>query len=169
MKITLLLFVVISCATLMLGASSQQLAQQTSPESAQNRENHQKEGKLPDGRQTTASLAEREHAPNAATSKRVPRKQLPNNREHAVSKTIVNPNPAGSHNSAGIVKNGVLPAGTIKNTQRSAPAASAVRSSVPPRNNGRHSGANPAVIGGTVNSSARNTAGINGTSAHRRP
>jgi hypothetical protein len=162
MKITFLLFVVIICASLTLGANSQALAQQTSPESAQNRENLQKEGKLSNGRQTSGSVGERNRARSAATSTRVRPKQLPNNHEHSASKTIANPHPSGSHNSARVAKNGAKPTGTIETTRRF-PATSVVRSSV------RHRGANPAVIRGTVKSSTRNTAAINGTSMHRRP
>jgi hypothetical protein len=168
MRITFLLFVVTSCATLRLGANSQAPAQQTSIESAHNLENHQKEGKLSDGRYSSGSLAERNHARSAATSSKVRPKQVPNNREHSASKTIANPHPSGSHHSAGAAKNGAVP-GTTKNTQRSAPGTSVTGSSVPPHNDAGHRGANPAVIGGHVNSWARNTAAINGTSVHRRP
>jgi|HubBroStandDraft_1064217.scaffolds.fasta_scaffold83283_2 hypothetical protein len=169
MKIAILPFLVISYAMLTLGVNNHAQAQQTTAESAKNRENHQNEGKLSDGRQPIGSLAERNHASSTAAATAVRPKQLPNNREHSVAKTIANPHSTESQNAAGVTKSGAMPAGTTKRTHRSAPATSVVRSSVPPRNDGRHSGANPAVIGGTLNSPARNTAAINGTSVHRRP
>ena len=184
MKIAFLLFLGISYATLTAGANSQVPAQQTSPESSTNTViahpqdtehtlpagsgNRHKVGKISDGQKDTRNASARNHPRSPATTIKVRPKQLPNNRNHSPSRNSMNLHRPGLGKSDALAETGLIHQETFKSGQAVRPA-SVARSAVPLRNNVRHRGANPAVVGGTANSARRNTGAISGTSVHRKP
>ncbi len=184
MKAARLLFLMSSCASLTLGISVAAPAQQTSPESStttvvvhpQDTEharpagsgNRRGVGRIPDGEKDTRNSSARNHPRSPATRVKVPPKQLPNDRKDSPSGNPANPHQPGFDKSDALAETRFAHQGTFKSGQAVRPA-SVTRSSVPVRNTVRHRGANPAVVGGTVNSALRNTGAISGTSVHPRP
>jgi hypothetical protein len=184
MKATRLLLLMSSCATLTLGTNFAAPAQKTSSESSTNTViahpqdtehappagsgNRHKVGKISDGQKDTHNASARNLPRSPATTIKVRPKQLPNNRKHSPSKYPTNPHQPGLDKSDALAETGLVHQETFKSGQAVRPA-SVARFPVSLRNDVRHRGANPAVIGGPVNSAGRNTGAISGTSVHRRP
>jgi hypothetical protein len=187
MKATCLLFLMISYAALTPGTtyagSSSSRPQQASPESAADTvSDHPQDagqpapaagGKRqkdnnPSGEQGVRRHVSGKNQPRSLTTIKVRPKQLPNNRELFPSRNAMNFHQPGSDKSGAAVKNGLIQRKTV-NSVVPVRTANVNQPTVPLRNNARHRGANPAVIGGSANSAGRNSGAINGTGVHRRP
>jgi hypothetical protein len=187
-KITRLVFTLIGSAVLTSGTayadSSSPASQQSSPESAATEVSdylydtelaapadggkRQKNGNPSDGRRDRRDLSRKNHTRSSTTITKDRPKHLPNDREHSPSGNVMNFHQPGSHKRSATANNGLIQRDTVHSALPVRPARVA-RPTVPLRNNVRHRGANPAVIGGSVNSNGRNAGAINGTSVHRRP
>jgi hypothetical protein len=189
-KITRLVFI-LTCAALLASrtsyaAQSYPASQQLSSESAAStvrksqEANHailadsgkqRKDGNLSDGRRETRHMPEKNHPRSPAIITTITKdrhEEAPNNRKSSQSGNAMNPHHPGSDKSHGLAKGGSTRQETGNRAMRVRPP-SAVRPTVPPLNNSRHRGANPAVIGGSANSGGRNSGVINGTHMNRRP
>ena len=189
MKVTCFLFLMISCAGLTPGTASADpsgpASQQTSPQSAAKTfSDHphdadhaapadggkrQKEGN-PSDEQRDRRHPSDENRQRGRASLTVANhlKQVPNNRKRSIPGNAMKLRQLGSDKSEGAAKGGIIQRVTVHSALPVRPA-SVIRPTVPLRNNVRHRGANPAVIGGSANSDGRNTGAINGTGVHRRP
>ena len=182
MKASSFLLLMSSCATLTLDTSLAVPAQQTSPKSytdtviahpqdmehappAGSGTRHKVGGS--DGQKESRNASARNHPRNPATTAKIRPKQLPNNRKHFPSGNRTNPH-TGLDQSHAPAETGLVHQETFKSGHAVRPASIA-RSAVPPGNNVRHRGDNPAVIGGSANSVVRNSGAISGTSVHRKP
>ncbi len=175
MNATRLLFLMSSCATLTLGLTFAAPAQQTSPESSTNTviahphdTKHAPPGGSGNRHGVGRNASVRNHAQGPTTTIKVHPKQLPNNRKRSPSGNPTNPHQPGLDKSDALAETGLVHQETFKSGRVVRPA-SVARSSVSLRNDVRHRSANPAVIGGPVNSASRNTGAISGTSVRRRP
>ena len=105
-------------------------------------------------------------ASHASLIKAVRRKQLRHSQQRSrPGNALYQP---GSNKFGGLAKGGFTPNQTVHNAVP-VRTSSVARSYVLSRNNVRHRGPNPAVLGGSVNSNRRNTGAINGTRMNRRP
>lgn len=189
MKITCLLFLTLSCAALKCGAASADpsspASQQTSPESAAktisddsrdaahgapaNGGIHQKNGKPSDEQRERRNVSDTKIARRSAVLLKANRpKSLPNAQERFSHGNAMNLQQPGSNKSAGAARGGFIQQEAV-NTALRAHRTNVLPFTGPLHNNVRHRGANPAVIGGPVNSNSRNSAAINGTRMIRRP
>jgi len=188
MKIICHLFLAIGCAALMpetgYAAPSNAASQQTSPERVASPVSEhpqdagqaapaqggtrQKGGNPSDGRGDNPQVSVKNHPRSPVTTMKARPKQLSNNREHSPSGNTMSVHQPGSDKSGSTAKTGLIQHKTA-NTAVPRRPPSAIRASMPLLNNVRHRAANPAVIGGSANSTRRNAGTINGTSVHRRP
>jgi hypothetical protein len=185
MKVTCLLFLTMTCATLMQGTSYATPSQQTSAESSANPASdqphnakhaapaddgkRQKEGNPSDEQRDRRHTSDRNH-PRSRTSLTAANrpKQLPNSRKRSIPGNAMNLHQPGSDKSGGAAKGGLIQNETVNNALPVRPP-SVVRPAVPSLNNVRHRGPNPAVVGGSANADSRNTGAINGTRMNRKP
>jgi hypothetical protein len=94
--------------------------------------------------------------------------QAPSHQENSASGSAMNLREPGLGESGGAVKGGAIqnePAGKALPVRPS----NAVRPAVPAPNNARHRTSNPAVVGGSVSPTAKNTGAINGALIKRKP
>jgi hypothetical protein len=188
MKASCLLFLMISWAVLTPGTASADpygsSSQQTAPAGAATKvSDHpqdaahasvagagkRQKNEMPSvGPRGHSRLSGMNHPRSSATITKDRPKQFPNNRERSPSGNAMNFYPPGSDKRIAAAKSGLIQRQTSKSAQPVRPV-SVIRPTVPLRNNVRHRGANPAVIGGLANSAGRNTAAINGTHVYRRP
>jgi hypothetical protein len=95
------------------------------------------------------------------------RNELTNGHEPSGSEDSKNSHHPGSDKSRGATQNGTA---RNENNKHAAPnrTPSAGRPAAPSLSNARHRGANPAIVGGTGNSSTRNTGVLDGTHMNRK-
>ena len=183
MKTVCLVFT-IGCAVLIYGASHaapSDPALQQSPESSTKAvsSDHTTDatpadgtthgGRPSDEKRDRRRVSDKNHPPSRAnlTKAKLP-SQLPNQREHSTSGSAMNLHQPDSDKSGGVAKVGLTKNETVNNAMR-VRTPSAARPDAPSLNNVRHRGPNPAVVGGSANTIARNPGAINGTSMNRRP
>jgi len=128
----------------------------------------QKGGSHADGRRGNRQVSAKNHPRSSAATRKDRPKHLPNNRERSPSGNALNVHQPGSDKSSVVAQSALIQRGTVNNALPVRPA-SVIRPAFALPNNVRHHGANPAVIGGSANSSSRSTGAINGTGVHRRP
>jgi hypothetical protein len=188
-KVTCLLFLTLSCAALMCGAGSADpsspASQQTSPESAAktvsddsrdaahdapaNGGIHQKNGKPSDEQRERRNVSDAKIARSRVGLAQANRPNpLPNAQERFTPGNAMKLHQPVLYKSVGAARGELIQQGTVNTALRVRPT-NVLRPTVPLANNIRHHGANPAVVGGSVNSNSRNTAAINGTRMIRRP
>jgi len=95
-------------------------------------------------------------------------KQLPNRPKRSTSGNATKLHEPGSSGSDGRLRGGSVQS---KNASAALPVRppTVVRPPAPPPDTVRHGGTNPAVIGGSANSDARNTGALNGTRMPHKP
>jgi hypothetical protein len=109
------------------------------------------------------------HPPSQARLPKTNRpNQPPKGRERSTSGDAMNPHESGSDKSGGAAKAGLIQNETVNSAPRVRPP-SAVRLTAPSIDNARHRSPNSAVVGGSANSTTRNTGAINGTRMNRKP
>jgi hypothetical protein len=134
-----------------------------------NEGNHRKYGKPSDEQRDRRNVSDTKIARSRAGLLKANRpKPLPSAQERFSPGNAMNPQQPGSNKSAGAAKGGFIQQEAV-NTALRARRINALRFTGPLPNNVRHRGANPAVVGGSVNLNNRNTAAINGTRMIRRP
>ena len=170
MKTACSLFLMMSCAALAPNTSLAASAQQSSTKSSLTRDSARSQDarQFSDDRRVRGATSVQNHPRRPTNTINVHPKQLPNNREHFQSKNSTKFLRPGSGKSAGAAKGGVVQRETTHKTGLVRPASGS-RPTAPSFDNVRHRGANPAVIGGSANSTRRNAGAISGTSVHRRP
>ena len=185
MKAISLLFLAMSFAALMQGTSYAAPSQQTSAESSAKRaSDHQHDAEHaapPDHgkRRKEGNPSEEQRGPHYVSGKNHPRsraslsaanrpKQLPGSRKRSIPGNAINLHRSASDKSGGAATGGLIRNETVKKALPVRPP-SVVKAAVPPLNNVRHRGPNPAVVGGSANSDSRNTGTLNGTRMSRKP
>ena len=161
MKISSFCFLVIGYAALVPGANAQAAAgaQQTPTK------NSAGTGSRPNN----GFVSHKDRPRGFESSIKTPSKQPPTHHVgSSAAKTGAKVQSSAAHQSSGAGKNQAVPAAPAKSAQ-SPQAASAARSAMPSRNDARHHGANPAIVGLAASNTSRNTAALNGTSMRRRP
>ena len=192
MKTTCLLFLTMSCITLMPGtgyaAPSQQTAvdRSTNVNSAATDHSHDAEHAAPldDGKgQKERNPSAEQRAPGRASDKSHPRgrttvtvanrpKQLASSRRSFISASAANLHQRASNSSGAAAKGGftrkeaVKSALTVRQTSIVRPTVALLNPSL---NDARHRGPNPAVVGGSANSDGKSIGAINGTCMKRKP
>jgi len=170
MKTTCLIFMMIAYATLISGTGyavpSSQASSNESSASAAGGENQTQRKPLQKQRDP-GHISDVRHLRSHALTKASRPTQFPNNRERSAAGNVTNIRGLGSSQS-GAAK-GILPHN--KNVSRALPVRSPVVAWAgdPPHENVRHLRPNPAVIGGTMNSSTGNPGAISGSRMNRRP
>ncbi len=167
MKITSLLFLSMSWATLMHGTSY------AVPESVlRPAKNVETPGPLPGGEgvprpafSPAGAGRVRGHGGPAPQKANRPR-QLPNSQQGSLPGNALHQ--PGSDKFGGVAKTGFIRNETINNAL-AVRTPSVVRPTVLSPNNVRHRGPNPAVVGGSPNLHSSNTGSINGTRMNRKP
>jgi hypothetical protein len=178
MKVTCLLFlsliVPMSWAALTPGTSYAASSQQTSAESSATAP----VARNPSKEQRSARHASDKNHPRRRASLTVANrpKQLPNSRNRSIPGNAANLHQYGSGKSGAAAKGGLIQNETASNSMPVRPPGTirpTAASLNPSRNNVRHRGPNPAVVGGSAGGSANlhssNTGAINGTRMHRKP
>ena len=112
------------------------------------------------------SDGQRDRHANLTTANR-PR-QLLNNRKHFVIQKALNVHQPSKNRSTGAVSKPAAES-ELNSQARSVRPPNLVPSARSSPNNARHRGPNPATVGGTANSNARNVGSINGTRMSRKP
>jgi len=130
---------------------------------------HQKDGKPSDGQRDLRHVSDTKDARRHASLTKANRpKRLSNDRQRSTLGYAMSLHQTSSGKSGDAAK-GVLIQSETVNKPLSVRPQSALQPTVPWFINARHRGANPAVIGGSVNSDGRKTGAINGTRMIRRP
>ncbi len=189
MRATCLLFLTLSCAALMSGtayaAPSTPASQQASSESAAkivsgdprdathsapaNEGNYRKYGKPSDEQRDRRNVSDTKIARSRPGLLKANRpKPLPNAQERSSPENAMSLQQPGSNKSVGAAKGGFIQQEAVSTALRGR-RTNVLRPTGPLPNDVRHRGANPAVVGGSVNSNNRNTAAINGNRMIRRP
>jgi hypothetical protein len=112
------------------------------------------------------SDGQRDRHANLTTANRP--KQLLNNRKHFVIQKALNVHQPSKNRSTGAVSKPAAES-ELNSQARSVRPPNLVPSARSSPNNARHRGPNPATVGGTANSNARNVGAINGTRMSRKP
>jgi len=153
---TWLIFVVISCIALMRGTGYAASPEPSPRGPANASSDHVRES------EHAAPTDERNrfgsHRSRASVIRPSAPKQLPNPPRHSTSRNAPGGPPRG----------GLVPS-EIANPAPSVRPPTVVSLQAPSLENVRHRGANPAIIGGSANSDARNTGALNGTRMPRKP
>ncbi len=194
MKTTCLIFLTMSWAALTQGTGyavpSSPVSQPTSPESSANTASdhprnparrdaasprdgrHETGGKASDEQPDLRRASDKNHPPSRVSQTGLTKanrpNQLSNSRQRSLSGNAMNLHQAGSDKSGSAAKGGLIQNETVHDAWP-VRTSSVVRPTVPPFNDVRHRGPNPAVVGGSANSDSRNTGSIDGTRMHRRP
>jgi hypothetical protein len=184
-----LFFLAISFAALMRGtgyaAPSNQAPEQTSPEGTaktisahpRNSEHvaladnvkHQKDEKPSHEQRDQPYSVDKNSARSRTSLIRENRpKQVLNNQGASTSESAMSLHQQDSAKSGGGAKDGLIPSETLSNALPVRPRSVVIRPTVPSPNSLRHRGANPAVVGGSVNSERRNTGVITGTHVYHK-
>ena len=165
---TWLIFVVISCVALMRGTGyaaspqpSSQVPANASSEQVREGEHAPPTDERNHGGKTSADTRNHRFGSDrsrASVIRPSAPKQLPNPPRHSTSR-----NASGGPMRGGLVQSETAnPAPPVRPPTVASPQA-------PSLENVRHHGANPAIIGGSANSDARNTGALNGTRMPRKP
>lgn len=188
MKTAGLVFMMIGCAVSMYGTSyaapsdpvAHQSSSATSVDTASDRPHgahsapvdgrkHQAGGKSSGEHPGTRHALDKNHPPGPASQSNANRpSQAPNRQEHSASGNAMDRREPGSDKSVGAAKGGLVQKETVNNALRIQPR-SVARPVGPSIENVRHRTPNPAVVGGSANSTTKNTGAINGTRMNRKP
>lgn len=128
----------------------------------------QKGGSYAAGRRDNRQVSAKNHPRSSAAIRNDRSKHPLNDRERSPSGNAMNGLQPGSYKSSVVAPRAMIHGDTVNSALPVRPAR-VIRPAFPLPNNVHHHGANPAVIGGSANSSSRSTGAIDGTDVHRRP